>query len=82
MAWSASTLAWVQELVFGCVVHCLAPLDTEEQVVVGLVQVYHSESVNFVVALFLFYHHCHDLSPSGVGVAVVDSVIYEDQVGS
>ncbi len=56
-------------------VYNIAPLDAEEEVKVGFVEVYHSKAVDtWVVGLFE-EHHIHYNFPAVEGVPVGESII-------
>ena len=80
MARACSVLAGMDSVRVGRLVEELLLFDSDESVEVGLVDMYYSESVDFIIAGFFLYHHVDDGFPAVICVSVADGVVDETDV--
>ena len=59
-------LAWVKEIVMFGVTDQMTPLGLQKEIVVGLVNVYDSEAMNFGIAWVFLDHNIYNILPTAV----------------
>lgn len=72
---AAAIAAWVEKMIVFAVVQQSTKLDTKDEAVIDLVEVYDPEAVNAGVARFFFYHCVHSLVPAREAVAVARGIL-------
>ena len=80
VTWAGSVLTGVDSIRVGRLMEKLLPFYSDESVEVGFIDMYYSESVDFIIAGFFLDHHVDDGFPAVICEAVADGVIDEADV--